>query len=102
MKLADFLAPARVLVPLGCETLDSACSALLARLAASGTISDVERLQSRIAEERGEDMVAIADRAFCSTIGQTRPRRCKWRWVFRPTACAGRSTTALSSTLQWS
>ena len=64
MKLADFLAPARVLVPLGCETLDSACSALLARLAASGTISDVERLQSRIAEERGEDMVAIADRAF--------------------------------------
>ena len=64
MRLADFLAPSRVLVPLACETLDSARSALLERLAASGAVADLERLQSRVAEERGEDMVAIADRAF--------------------------------------
>jgi CBS domain-containing protein/mannitol/fructose-specific phosphotransferase system IIA component (Ntr-type) len=37
---------------------------LLARLAASGAIDDLDRLQSRVSEERGEDMVAIADRAF--------------------------------------
>ncbi len=64
MRLADFLAPSRVLVPLACETLDSARSALLERLAASGAVADLERLQGRVAEERGEDMVAIADRAF--------------------------------------
>ena len=64
MKLADFLAPSRVLVPLACETLDGARVALLARLAASGAIADLERLQLRVAEERGEDMVAIADHAF--------------------------------------
>jgi len=64
MKLADFLAPSRVLVPLACETLDGARVALLARLEASGAIADLDRLQLRVAEERGEDMVAIADRAF--------------------------------------
>ena len=64
MRLADFLAPSRVLVPLPCETLDEARVALLARLAASGAVSDLDRLQSRVVEERGEDMVAIADRAF--------------------------------------
>jgi mannitol/fructose-specific phosphotransferase system IIA component (Ntr-type) len=64
MRLADFLAPSRVLLPLACETLDSARGALLERLAASGAVADLERLQSRVAEERGEDMVAIADRAF--------------------------------------
>jgi CBS domain-containing protein/mannitol/fructose-specific phosphotransferase system IIA component (Ntr-type) len=64
MRLADFLAPSRVLVPLACETLDGARVALLARLAASGAIDDLDRLQSRVSEERGEDMVAIADRAF--------------------------------------
>jgi CBS domain-containing protein len=64
MRLADFLAPSRVLLPLACETLDGARVALLARLAASGAIDDLDRLHSRVAEERGEDMVAIADRAF--------------------------------------
>jgi CBS domain-containing protein len=49
---------------MACETLDGACIALLARLEASGAIADLERLQLRVAEERGEDMVAIADRAF--------------------------------------
>jgi CBS domain-containing protein len=64
MRLADCLAPSRVLVPLGATTLDAARSTLLERLVMSGAIADLERLRSRVAEERGEDMVAIADRAF--------------------------------------
>ena len=64
VRLADYLAPSRVLVPLACDTLGDARSALLERLGASGAIADLERLSGRVAEERGEDMVAIADRAF--------------------------------------
>jgi CBS domain-containing protein len=64
VKLADFLAPSRVVIPLDCNTLDAARSALLARLAASGAIADLDRLRRRVTEERGEDMVAIADQAF--------------------------------------
>ena len=64
MRLSDFLAPSRILVPLESETLDVARGALLECLAASGAVADLERLRSRVEEERGEDMVAIADRAF--------------------------------------
>ncbi len=64
MRLSDFLAPSRILVPLECDTLDAARSALLERLDASGSIADVDRLRERAAEERGEDMVAFADQAF--------------------------------------
>ena len=64
MRLSEFVAPSRILIPLPCDTLDSARTALLERLVASGAIDDLERLQSRVAEERGEDMVAIADHAF--------------------------------------
>ena len=64
MRLADFLSPARMVVPLECDTLDTARRALLARLEASGSIADLDRLLERAAEERGEDMVAFADQAF--------------------------------------
>jgi CBS domain-containing protein len=64
VKLATFLAASRVLVPLPCATLDAARATLLGHLAASGAIDDLERLQTRVAEERGEDMVAMADHAF--------------------------------------
>jgi CBS domain-containing protein len=64
VKLADFLAPSRIIVPLVCETLHDARVALLERLVSSGAIADLERLQLRVAEERGEDMVAISDHAF--------------------------------------
>jgi len=64
VRLSDCLAPSRVLVPLSCETLDVARAALLERLAASGAVADLQRLLGRVDEERGEDMVAIADRAF--------------------------------------
>jgi mannitol/fructose-specific phosphotransferase system IIA component (Ntr-type) len=64
VRLSDFIAPSRVIIPLDCETLDQARTAVLERLVASGAIDDFERLRSRVAEERGEDMVAIADHAF--------------------------------------
>jgi CBS domain-containing protein len=64
MRLVDFLAPSRVALPLECDTLDDARRELLGRLEASGAIDDLERLSSRVAEERGEDMVAIANHAF--------------------------------------
>lgn len=64
MKLADLLSPSRILVPLPSTTLDGARTALLERLVASGAVSDLAGLQARVVEERGEDMVAIADRAF--------------------------------------
>jgi len=64
VKLADFFAPSRVLVPLDCTTLDAARSALLERLEASGAIADLDRLRGRVTEERGEDMVGFADHAF--------------------------------------
>jgi CBS domain-containing protein len=64
VRLADFLAPSRVLLPLTGETLDAARTALLERLAASGAIIELDRLRGRVSEERGEDMVSFADRAF--------------------------------------
>ena len=64
MRLTDFLAPSRVVVPLSGETLGEARSELLERLERSGAIADLDRLRSRVEEERGEDMVAIADHAF--------------------------------------
>ncbi len=64
MRLAEFLAPSRIVLPLDCRTLDDARAELLRRLHASGAITDLERLSARVAEERGEDMVAIAGHAF--------------------------------------
>jgi len=64
MRLADFLAPSRIIVPLSCDTLAAARAALLERLDASGALSDPDRLRGRTEEERGEDMVGMADRAF--------------------------------------
>lgn len=64
MKLADFLSPARAIVPLGCTSLAEARDALLDRLVASGAVADLERLRKRVEEERGEDMVALANHAF--------------------------------------
>jgi CBS domain-containing protein/mannitol/fructose-specific phosphotransferase system IIA component (Ntr-type) len=64
MKLADFLSPARAIVPLRRATLAESIEELLDRLVASGAIADIERLRSRVEEERGEDMVAFGDHAF--------------------------------------
>ena len=64
MRLSECLAPSRVLLPLSCDTLEAARWALLERLAVSGAVADLDRLKPRVDEDRGEDMVAIADRAF--------------------------------------
>jgi len=64
MRLADFLAADRVIVPLESETMTAAASALLERLAAAGAVSGLDRLRERVEEERGEDIVAMGDRAF--------------------------------------
>lgn len=64
MKLADFLSPARAVMPLTCATLADAREQLLDTLVASGAVADIERLRNRVTEERGEDMVAFADHAF--------------------------------------
>jgi CBS domain-containing protein len=64
MRLADLLSPDRVIVPLDCDTLPAAASALLERLVAAGVVSHPDRLRERVAEERPEDIVAMGERAF--------------------------------------
>ena len=64
MRLSNFVAPDRVIVPLEAGTLPVAARALLERLVASSVVSNVEKLRQRVAEERPEDIVAMGDRAF--------------------------------------
>lgn len=64
MRLRDFLAAERVLVPLGAVTLPEATSLLLERLVAAREVIDEEKLRRRVADERPEDVVAMGDRAF--------------------------------------
>lgn len=64
MRLADFLAGDRVIVPLGARTMTAAAGALVERLAAAGAVSAPDRLRERVEEEHGEDIVAMGERAF--------------------------------------
>jgi CBS domain-containing protein len=64
VKLLDALTSDRVIVPLSAPTLESAAQALLARLVADGTVSDVAKLAQRVAEEQSEDIVNLGGRAF--------------------------------------
>jgi CBS domain-containing protein/mannitol/fructose-specific phosphotransferase system IIA component (Ntr-type) len=64
VKLAEFLRPDRILVPLEAATLREAAGALLDRLLATGAIANPEKLAQRISELRGEDVVAMGERAF--------------------------------------
>ncbi len=64
MKLADLVLPPRIVVPLRATDLPSAARELLARLVAAGAVSQPERLQERVDEERPEDLVAMGNRAF--------------------------------------
>jgi CBS domain-containing protein len=75
MRLRDFLAPERVIVPLDVTTLQQAAALLLERLLSAREVIDPEKLRRRIAESRPEDVVAMGDRAFLlhyrtSTVGQ--------------------------------
>jgi CBS domain-containing protein/mannitol/fructose-specific phosphotransferase system IIA component (Ntr-type) len=64
MRLAEFLPPAHLVVPLAARTLPAAASVLLERLVEAGAVEDPGRLRIRIEQERPEDLVAMGDRAF--------------------------------------
>jgi CBS domain-containing protein/mannitol/fructose-specific phosphotransferase system IIA component (Ntr-type) len=64
MRLRDFLAPERLIVPLHVTTLQEAAGLLLERLASAREVIDPERLRRRVAEARPEDVIAMGDRAF--------------------------------------
>ena len=63
MKIRDFLAAERVVVPLAASTLAQASEALLACIGSSA-VRDAAKLRRRIDESRSEDLVAIGGRAF--------------------------------------
>jgi len=64
MKLRDFLAPERVIIPLEARTLEEASAALLGRVATAREVLDAHKLRKRASEARDEDTVAMSDRAF--------------------------------------
>lgn len=64
MKLSEFLRPDRIVVPLEATTLREAARTLHDRLIATGAVAEPEKLAQRIQEMRGEDVVALGERAF--------------------------------------
>lgn len=64
MKLRDFLAPERIVVPLQAPTLQEAAAILLERLSSAHGVLDAGRLRRRAAESRPEEVVAMGERAF--------------------------------------
>ncbi len=64
MKLRDYLAPERMVVPLRADTLQEGSAILLERLAAAHGVLDADALRHRVADPRTEDVVAMGDRAF--------------------------------------
>lgn len=64
MKLRDFLAPERLVVPLPASTLQEAAAVLLERLVSARGVLDAAKLRRRAAEARPEDVVAMGERAF--------------------------------------
>lgn len=64
MRLSDLVSPDRVVLPLDQLPLAAAAWELVERLAATGAVADPEKLKLRVAEERGEDVVGLGDRAF--------------------------------------
>jgi CBS domain-containing protein/mannitol/fructose-specific phosphotransferase system IIA component (Ntr-type) len=64
MKLREFLAPERVIIPLEARTLDEAGAELLERVLDAREVLDAYKLRRRAGEARPEDVVAMGDRAF--------------------------------------
>jgi CBS domain-containing protein len=64
MKLRDFLATERVIIPLESRTLAEAGAALLERVLDAREVLDAYKLRRRAGEARPEDTVAMGDRAF--------------------------------------
>lgn len=64
MRLRDFLAPERVILPLAARSLPEAGAALLDRILDAHGVLDAASLRQRAGEARAEDTVAMGDRAF--------------------------------------
>jgi CBS domain-containing protein/mannitol/fructose-specific phosphotransferase system IIA component (Ntr-type) len=64
MKLREFLAPERVIIPLEARTLEAAGAELLERVLAAREVLDASKLRRRAGEARADDMVAMGGRAF--------------------------------------
>jgi CBS domain-containing protein/mannitol/fructose-specific phosphotransferase system IIA component (Ntr-type) len=64
MKLRDFLAAERVVIPLVARTLPEAGAVLLERIIAAHGVIDAYKLRRRAGEALPEDVVAMGDRAF--------------------------------------
>jgi len=64
MKLREFLAPERVIIPLESRTLEAAAAELLERVLEAREVLDAVKLRRRVGEARPEDTVAMGDRAF--------------------------------------
>ncbi|MEP6620758.1 MAG: CBS domain-containing protein [bacterium] len=64
MKLRDFLAPERVVVPLAATSLAEASAELLERLAVAHGVLDAAKLRRRVTASGAEDVIAMGDRAF--------------------------------------
>ena len=64
MKLRDFLAPERSIVPLQADTLQEASTQLLERLASARGVIDAEKLSRKVGKVTAEDAVAMGERAF--------------------------------------
>lgn len=64
MRLSEFLTPDRILVPLRAATIEDATGALVQRLIDAGAVADPQKLRERADATRGEDLVAMGDRAF--------------------------------------
>jgi CBS domain-containing protein len=64
MKLREFLAPERVVIPLEARTLDEAREELLERVLEAREVIDAPKLRRRAGEVRPDDCVAMGDRAF--------------------------------------
>jgi CBS domain-containing protein/mannitol/fructose-specific phosphotransferase system IIA component (Ntr-type) len=64
VRLSDFVPANQVVIPLRHDTVIGAADELIERLAAAGSVSNVDKLRTRVAEERPEDIVAMGDRAF--------------------------------------
>lgn len=64
MTLGDLVKPTHVVVPLNAATTIEAALQLVDRLVDAGAVADPAKLRSRVSEARGEDVVAMGDRAF--------------------------------------
>jgi len=64
LRLSDFVPANQVVIPLRHDTVIGAADELIERLVSIGAVSNVEKLRTRVAEERPEDIVAMGDRAF--------------------------------------